>query len=180
MGHAGGTVRRFRRHGPTSAVGRGQMVERVLRGRADEVRVALAVLRRTAGSGQGAMLVVSGEGGIGKTALLREICDQASATRVAVGAGRAEEFDQIAAMAPVMLALRSGREPLLSHDGFAALARIQQQRLWVVDVIVDELETRAVRQPVVVCVDDFQWADPSSVFALGVLPERLAGSPWCG
>lgn len=153
------------------------MSDHELRGRAAELGVALTVLRRSADTGQGAVIVVSGEGGIGKTAVLHEVASQAGRLGYAVGIGRAEESDQIASMAPVLLALRSGRVPLLSQQAFAVLAPIQPQQLWLVDVVVDDLEERAGRQPLLVCVDDFQWADPSSVFALGVLPERLGGSP---
>lgn len=152
------------------------MTEQALRGRAAELDVALAVLRRTGQTGQGAMIVVSGAGGIGKSALLTEICGQAARHGYGVGTGKAEESDQIAAMAPLLSALRSGREPLLSHQAFAALAPIRDQQLWLVDHLVDELETRALSGPVLVCVDDFQWADHSSAFAFRAswTPRRLS------
>ncbi|MDM4762602.1 AAA family ATPase [Galbitalea sp. SE-J8] len=150
---------------------------RPVRGRADELTAALTVLRRTADTGQGAVLLVSGEGGIGKTALLREICGHAGDLGYRIGIGRAEESDQIAQMAAVLLALRSGPAPLLSHRAFGALAAVQRHPLWLTDAIVDALEAEAARQPTLICIDDVQWADHASLFALRVLPGRLAGSP---
>lgn len=55
-------------------------------------------------SGQGALLVVSGGAGIGKSALMSEICRGAVHRGYGVGVGKAEESDQIASMAPLLLA----------------------------------------------------------------------------
>jgi predicted ATPase len=138
---------------------------------------AVAVLDRTVASGQGALLVVSGGAGIGKSALMSEICRGAVHRGYGVGVGKAEESDQIASMAPLLLALRSGREPLLSQPAFISLAPMERQQLWLIDRLVDDLETRAMTGPVLVCIDDFQWADTSTALALRVLPGRLGGSP---
>src|SRR5260370_16690212 len=49
-------------------------------GRANEVSRALAVLRRTAQRGDGAVVLVTGEAGIGKTAFVRPVAEQAPPT----------------------------------------------------------------------------------------------------
>jgi ATP-dependent Clp protease ATP-binding subunit ClpA len=54
-------------------------------GRADEVSQALAVLRRVAQRGDGAVLLVTGDAGIGKTAVVRAIAGQAGPMGYAVG-----------------------------------------------------------------------------------------------
>ncbi|MBB5160745.1 AAA family ATPase [Mycobacterium sp. AZCC_0083] len=148
-----------------------------LRGRTAEVKRAITVLDRTVASGQGALLVVVGGAGIGKSALMSEICNRAAQRGYGIGVGKAEESDQIASMAPLLLALRSGREPLLSQQAFMSLAPMERQQLWQIDRLVDDLETRATTGPVLVCIDDFQWADASTALALRVLPGRLGGSP---
>jgi DNA-binding CsgD family transcriptional regulator/tetratricopeptide (TPR) repeat protein len=158
-------------------VSRGHMNLPALRGRTAELKRAVAVLDRTVASGQGALLVVSGGAGIGKSALMSEICRGAVHRGYGVGVGKAEESDQIASMAPLLLALRSGREPLLSQQAFISLAPMERQQLWLIDRLVDDLETRATTGPVLVCIDDFQWADRSTALALRVLPGRLGGSP---
>jgi len=58
------------------------------------------------------MIILTGEPGIGKTALLRAVVEQASRSGSMVGLGHAEEIDQIAPGAPLLLALRSGPRPL--------------------------------------------------------------------
>ena len=57
------------------------------------------------------MICLRGEAGIGKTALVQAIATQAAEAGFAVGFGKAEELHQIAAGAPLLVALRSGTEP---------------------------------------------------------------------
>jgi DNA-binding CsgD family transcriptional regulator len=148
-----------------------------LRGRNAELKRAVTVLERTVSSGQGALLVVSGGAGIGKSALMSEICRHAVHRGYGVGVGKAEESDQIVSMAPLLLALRSGRQPLLSQRTFTSLAPMERQQLWQIDRLVDDLESRATTGPVLVCIDDFQWSDSATALAMRVLPGRLGGSP---
>ncbi len=153
------------------------MTRIVLRGRAEAMSRALGALRDARRTGQGFVVVVSGEPGIGKTALLREIIEQATRTGFRVGGGKAEDGDQIAPGAPLLVALRSGPDPLLSGDAFASLAPLYDKPLWLVDRIGALLEELAAAGPVLVTVDDVQWADRLTRFALRVLPARLSGSP---
>ncbi|WP_188188469.1 helix-turn-helix transcriptional regulator [Nonomuraea sp. SYSU D8015] len=149
----------------------------VLRGRAEEMARALAVLRAAVRTGQGAVLLIRGEPGIGKSALAAEIGAQAARIGFLVGAGKAEESDQIAPLAPLVVALRSGPAPLLSQADFSGLVSLYDRRLWLVDRMAALLEERAMRGPVLIVVEDVQWADPLTMFALRVMPGRLTGSP---
>ncbi len=153
------------------------MARSVLRGRSDAMSKALSLLDRVARTGQGALLVISGEPGIGKSAVLRAVVEQASRAGFKVGTGKAEHGDQIAPGAPLLVSLRSGPHPLLPGDAFASLAPLYDQPLWLVDRISALLEELAVHGPVLIAVDDVQWADRLTRFALRVLPARLAGSP---
>ena len=47
----------------------------------------------------------------------------------------------------------------------------------VVDAFVDLVEALAIRGPVVIGIDDLQWADPSSLMTLGAWSRRLAHLP---
>jgi DNA-binding CsgD family transcriptional regulator len=153
------------------------MARIALRGRSDAMSKALNALDRAARTGQGAVVVVSGEPGIGKSAVLRAIVEQASRAGYKVGSGKAEQGDQIAPGAPLLVSLRSGPHPLLPADAFASLAPLYDQPLWLVDRISALLEELAAHGPVLIAIDDVQWADRLTRFALRVLPARLAGSP---
>jgi DNA-binding CsgD family transcriptional regulator/tetratricopeptide (TPR) repeat protein len=153
------------------------MAQVALRGRGDAMSRALSALDRAARTGQGALVAISGEPGIGKSAVLRAVVEQASRAGYKVGSGKAEQGDQIAPGAPLLVALRSGPQPLLPGEAFASLAPLYDQPLWLVDRISALLEELAVRAPVLIAIDDVQWADRLTRFALRVLPARLAGSP---
>ncbi|MEQ4206912.1 AAA family ATPase [Actinopolymorpha sp. B9G3] len=153
------------------------MIRTLLRGRSAEVGTAHQVLADAAAARQCAVVVVSGEPGMGKTALLESMVAQAERAGYVVGAGKAEELDQISPMAPLLLALRSSRPPLLSADDFAALGPLFDQQLWLVDRLAATLEDRSQDAPLLVAVDDVQWADPLTLFALRLLPRRVATSP---
>ena len=154
-----------------------QIVSHALRGRSDELDCAVGVLSRTQTSGQSSVILLSGEPGIGKSALLSAIADRGRQMGFSVGVSKAEEFDQIAPMAPLLLALRSSSTPLLSRDDFAELAPLYQQQLWLVERLTATLEQRAMKSPLLIAIDDLQWADRLTVFALRVMPAHLVGSP---
>jgi DNA-binding CsgD family transcriptional regulator/tetratricopeptide (TPR) repeat protein len=153
------------------------MARVTLRGRSDAMSRALGALDRAVRTGQGALVVISGEPGIGKSAVLHATVEQASRSGFKVGSGKAEYGDPIAPGAPLLVALRSGPHPLLPGDTFAGLAPLYDKPLWLVDRISALLEELAVGAPVLIAIDDVQWADPLTRFALRVLPARLAGSP---
>jgi predicted ATPase len=91
----------------------------------------------------------------------------------AAGFAKADEVSQITPGAPVLLALRSGARPLLDDAAFQSLAALYDKTLWLVEL----LEARAQQGPVLVVIDDMQWADRLSLFAIRVLYSRLSGSP---
>ncbi|MEV7625901.1 LuxR C-terminal-related transcriptional regulator [Actinoplanes sp. NPDC089786] len=132
-----------------------------LRGRSAEQ----AALRR---SGRG-VVIVGGEPGIGKTALLRaEVAHAAGDGYAALATAR--PGDTVAPLATLAPALR----PLLSTDGFHALADLQDKPLWLAERLASVLAAKA---PALIAVDDVQHADPLSAFLLRALPARLAGAP---
>ena len=153
------------------------MSQVVLRGRASELGTVLGAMRRVERVGAGSMIVLTGEPGIGKSALLRAVVEQVARSGAVVGMGRAEEIDQIALGAPLLLALRSGPRPLVGGSEFAQLASLYDQQLWLVERISGILEDAAAQAPVVIAVDDVHWADRLTRFALRILPGRLAASP---
>jgi hypothetical protein len=153
------------------------MERSVLRGRDGELAAVATLLRRAGAGRHGAVICMRGEPGIGKTAQLQAAARQAADAGFAVGFGKAEELDQIAAGAPLLVALRSGTSPLLDDDSFAGLAPLHHQPLWLVDRVASVLAERSARTPLLIVIDDAQWADPVTRFALDTLPGRLAECP---
>ncbi|MEP6559752.1 MAG: AAA family ATPase, partial [Nakamurella sp.] len=149
----------------------------VLRGRLPELERLGQVLTRTAAAGRGAAILLAGEPGIGKTALLRVLQRWALDQQFAVGFSKADEVSQIAPGAPVLQALHTGPNPALTEDEFRSLASLYDRPLWLVEAIADLLERRSQRAPVLIVVDDLQWADRLSRFALRTLMVRLVDSP---
>src|SRR5690242_7514824 len=133
------------------------MARVALRGRSDAMSKALTALDRSARTGQDALVVISGEPGIGKSAVLRTVVEQAARAAFRVGSGKAEQGDQIAPGAPLLMALRSGPQPLLAGEVFAGLAPLYDKPLWLVDRIGALLEELTVHSPVLIAIDDLQW-----------------------
>ncbi|MEU5217374.1 AAA family ATPase [Streptomyces sp. NPDC020807] len=147
------------------------------RGREAELGRLRALVEEVRDGEGGAVALLLGEPGIGKTSLLRETLAFARARGFVVSHGRAEELHELAPLASLASGLLHGDPPLLSGSDFADLAGHHDQRIWLVERLAQLIEERATGTPVLIAVDDVQWADPLSRFALGVLPARLLSSP---
>jgi DNA-binding CsgD family transcriptional regulator len=148
-----------------------------LRGRSLELERASNVLYETAGTGQASAILISGSPGIGKSAVLDRVIQSAQLLGYAIGRNKADETDQIAPMALLLLALRYGPSPLVSRQAFSDLAPLRDQPLWLIDQLIAILEERSMRTPILIALDDIQWADRLTFSCLRLMPARLAGSP---
>ena len=148
--------------GGAQVVGRGDEIDR-LRGLADE-----------AAAGRGRLVLIEGEPGIGKTAVLRAFFETAAEQFSPRAAGAAEEFDQRLPFATI----RSCLEPLAAGDPRAAhvlaLIRVTDAEYPVIESVLALVEQWCAAGPVAVAVDDLHWADSSSVLLLHRLG-RVAG-----
>lgn len=147
-----------------------------LRGRSVELGAALAALR-TVQRGRPAVVVLRGEPGIGKTALVRAITEQAGRLGFRTADTAAHEDDRLAPLASIGPALRFGTAPLIDSADFMDLATLHEQPLWLAERLATLLERRTQEGPILLAVDDGQWCDPLSVFILRVLPKRLIAAP---
>src|ERR1700752_3296892 len=146
-----------------------------LRGRDHELSAALAVIRRTRTHGASGVVLISGNAGVGKTALLSEICRQAANMNIRVTRSKCDEIEQAWPGAPMVGLLRTGRDPLLSASEFQEISGPTAQPLLLVDRIADHLVRLADGQRLLIAVDDVQWADRVSRYARRALITRLVG-----
>ncbi|KOX02081.1 transcriptional regulator [Streptomyces sp. NRRL WC-3723] len=140
----------------------------------EELRALIDAVARTGG---GALVLLRGEPGIGKTTLLTEAVTRAEAAGFSVGLGKADELHHLVPLSSLATCVVHGDKPLLSGDALVDLARRHDQRIWLVERLAEVIEERAGSVPVLIALDDVQWADPLSRFALRQLPSRLRTSP---
>jgi DNA-binding CsgD family transcriptional regulator len=156
---------------------------RGLRGRHAEC-VALDRLVAEVRAGQSRVLILRGESGAGKTALLEHLLDGAAGFRIARAAGAESEMelafaglhqlcapflDQVEALPgpqrealEVAFGLRDGDRPDRFLAGLAALGLLSKV---------------AENRPLVCAVDDAQWLDQASSRVLAFVARHLAGGP---
>jgi DNA-binding CsgD family transcriptional regulator len=148
----------------------------VLHGRDPELTVlreALSSLR----SGTGVVVVIEGSPGIGKSHLLAEAVRMAGRMSARVGLGEADPSEAVVELAPLLRALFDGAAPLLDRSALPAARSGPEQRYWLMQDLESLLEGAAAVAPLVVCLDDLQWADSGTLAALRALPARLASVP---
>src|SRR5258708_8823194 len=132
-------------------------------------REALNQLLDDVRAGHSRVLVVRGEPGVGKTALLEYVVEQASGCRVARAAGVQSEMElAFAALhqlcAPVLD--RVERLPAPQRDAlrtaFGVSPGSAPDRFFVGLAVLSLLSDVAEEQPLICLVDDEQWLDPAS------------------
>jgi predicted ATPase len=148
----------------------------VVRGRDAELESVGVQLDRVR-SGVGAVVLVEGEPGIGKTRLLTEAARVARRLAFRVGAGAAEPGGGVVELAPLMTALFDGAHPLLERSELRERRSLPEQRYWLLEDLQALLERAALDAPLVISLDDLQWADSGTAAALFALPARLADLP---
>jgi DNA-binding CsgD family transcriptional regulator/KaiC/GvpD/RAD55 family RecA-like ATPase len=148
-------------------------------GRAGEQAV-LARLLDTARAGQSGAVVVRGEPGIGKTALLQDAVKQASDMTVLFASGVESEselaFSGLLALLQPILDLRSEIPQRQAAALASALAMGPPQpvdRLTISAATLSLLAAQAERNPVLVVIDDAHWLDLPSRDAVLFAARRL-------
>jgi DNA-binding CsgD family transcriptional regulator/tetratricopeptide (TPR) repeat protein len=148
-------------------------------GRHSEMALLTGLIKLVA-RGRGGSVLIEGEPGIGKSALVRAAVAEAPETSCQVFWGAGDELGQALPLLPFLDALRV-REPATNprRNTIVRLLRGEASTDRGTDVpavLAEQLlalvaEECAVR-PVILVIDDLQWADPASITLWG----RLAGS----
>jgi hypothetical protein len=147
-------------------------------------RAALSGLLEAARGGRSGALVVHGEAGVGKTALLEDAIASAAGMRIARVAGIESEMELAYAAlqqlcAPMLGSLDRLPDPQRQALGavFGLWAGEPPDRFLVGLAALSLLADAAQEQPLLCVIDDAQWLDRASAQALGVVARRLLGEP---
>ncbi len=144
-----------------------------LRGRSAELGRLLEAMR-AADQGKASLTVVTGEPGIGKSALVHAAVEQAERHGLVVATAAAHQTDNISPLSSLAPALRAGKDPLIGTEHFLELAALNTQPLWLAERLADLIGQRLAGTSALVVLDDAQWSDPLTGFVLRVVISRLA------
>ncbi|HEU5279785.1 MAG TPA: BTAD domain-containing putative transcriptional regulator [Gaiellaceae bacterium] len=161
----------------------GKTRERTLRllGRTSELAELERVVQEALG-GSFALIQIEGEAGLGKTRLLDELT--ASLAGVRVGRVSCSELQQHLPYVPLAAALRDALHGVaLDSDRLPALCEVLPElrvgdpaaAFAEVDALEALVEAIVSAAPLVLLLDDLQWADSSTIRAISYLQQRGAG-----
>lgn len=154
-----------------------------LLGRAGELGALERAARRALG-GSFALLLIEAEAGLGKTRLLDELATILAGVRV--GRASCSELERHLPYVPLAAALRDAlTRAELSGQHWAALRKIVPEltppdppaEFAEIDVLEALVGVLADHAPLVLFLDDLQWADPATITALSYLQRRGAAIP---
>jgi DNA-binding CsgD family transcriptional regulator len=150
-----------------------------LQGRSDEHAQLDRLLENVRG-GQSAVLVIRGEAGVGKTALLRHASDRASGFRVVQIAGVESEMELPYAglhqlCAPMLERLDALPEPqrVALSVALGLAPGDPPDRFLVALAMLGLMSATAEERPLFCVADDFQWLDDATAQAIGFVARRL-------
>jgi DNA-binding winged helix-turn-helix (wHTH) protein/tetratricopeptide (TPR) repeat protein len=163
-------------------IGRDAVMERLLR--------AFPV-----GGKKGGMALLVGDAGVGKTRCALELADRAQASGWTVRVARCLEDDVAPPLWPWIELLREAQESGAASPGIleecsallqdllprGAAPSPQESRrsdeFWLLDRVVRHLLRCAAESPLLIVLDDLQWADLPSLRILGMLAPQLSRAP---
>lgn len=154
-----------------------------LLGRSGELGALEGGVRRSL-DGSFSLLLVEGEAGLGKTRLLDELA--ASLAGVRLGRAHCTELERHLPYVPLAAALRDALTPdqLVGQRRAAIGAIVPELRgagppaaFAEIDVLEALVDLLAAHAPLVLLLDDLQWADPATITALSYLQRRGCAMP---
>src|ERR1700678_2007161 len=144
-----------------------------LRGREQELAVIHRKLSQVR-AGTGCVVVVEGSAGLGKTRLLDECVSMAGT--FLVGRGTAEP-GRVIELGALFDALFEGEPPLADRRALKDVHASSEFLFWLLQDVQSLIEEAALKDPVLICLDDLHWSGTSLSFAMRQLPLRLSSLP---
>ena len=170
MARAGTRQARFRRRDPIMLVGRSGELATLREQLADVI------------AGRGSVALIAGDVGLGKTALARALCAEARARDVQVLVGQASDLEETPPYG-IWLDLFAHHE---SREQLPPLPRVfaergvigaASSRAEIVDQAVAFVRALAADRPLLIVLDDLQWADAAALDLLRVLAREVHDIP---
>jgi len=144
----------------------------------DREQTTLRVALTAALAGHGALVLIGGEAGIGKTALAEWLLAQAEHQGALVLVGRCYDLTETAPYSPWAEALarapRADASPLWPDLDPSAAALGQPGRFAAMHAV---LATLAAHRPLALLLEDLHWADPASLDLLRFVGRQLTDIP---
>ncbi|MFI5067629.1 MAG: ATP-binding protein, partial [Streptosporangiales bacterium] len=144
-----------------------------LRSRQPQVDVLRGQLNAL-GAGRGSVVLVTGPAGSGKTTLLAEAASLAADGGIRVFCSGGDPAARAVPLGAILDALISTDDPPVDPARLHELTQSPDQRFWLLRELQESLEKAAHRAPLLIVVDDLQWADAATASALVTLSRRLA------
>ena len=126
------------------------------------------------GAGRGSVVLVTGPAGAGKTTLLAEAASLAADRGIRVFCGDGDPAAQAVPLGVILDALVSAEDPPVDPGRLGDLSQSPDQRFWLLRELQEALDKAAHRAPLLIVVDDLQWADAATASALVTLSRWLA------
>ncbi len=135
--------------------------------RTHETSVLTDCLQTVQKTGQGRMVLVSGEAGIGKSALIRDFCDARPSTDRVLWGACASLFTPKPLGPLIDIAEQAGGE----------LVRVIEEGGSPHDAVTAFVEALRAQPGSIVVLEDIHWADEATLDVLRLLARKLAGVP---
>lgn len=133
--------------------------------------------------GSGGIILIEGSAGVGKSRLMDAVAEIGSDLSFRVGRGATEieperrVIDQVPRVEALLYALFDGDPPLLPRTAFDELRTSPEMLFWLLQDLQSLIEKAALRDPLLLCLDDLHNAGTTCASTMRDLPLRLSSVP---